>query len=80
MLGRKPNGRPDRPKVIGNTRAAVLKQMAELRRKADEGTVIGAGQRSSWPFLGATFRAIHPTMWTRQQRQSAMCDPQSLPS
>jgi hypothetical protein len=43
MLGRKPNGRPDRPKVIGNTRAAVLKQMAELRRKADEGTVIGAG-------------------------------------
>src|SRR5436190_4825911 len=44
MLGRKPNGRPDRPKVIGRTRAAVLKQIAELRRQADECTVVDAGQ------------------------------------
>jgi integrase len=39
MLGRKSNGRPDRPKVTGATRAAVLKQIADLRRQADEGTL-----------------------------------------
>jgi hypothetical protein len=44
MFGRKPNGRPDRPKVIRSTRAAVLKQIAELRRQADEGTVVNALQ------------------------------------
>lgn len=37
MLGRKPDGRPDRPKVTGRTRGDVQKQLAQLRRKADEG-------------------------------------------
>jgi len=37
MLGRKPNGRPDRPKVTGKTRGEVQRQLAELRRKADLG-------------------------------------------
>lgn len=44
MLGRKPNGRPDRPKVTGTTRAAVLKQIAEVRRQADEGTLPDGAQ------------------------------------
>ena len=38
MLGLKPDGKPDRPKVYGKTRGEVQKQLAALRRKADEGT------------------------------------------
>src|SRR5215813_246109 len=37
MLGRKLNGRPDRPKVIGETRGEVQRRLAELKRKAEEG-------------------------------------------
>ena len=37
MLGRKPNGRPDRPKVIGATRGEVQRRLAELKRKAEQG-------------------------------------------
>lgn len=37
MLGRKADGRPDRPKVTGSTRGAVQKQLATLRRTADKG-------------------------------------------
>src|SRR5918911_1109831 len=37
MLGRKANGRPDRPKIVGKTRGEVQRKLAELRRKADEG-------------------------------------------
>jgi hypothetical protein len=37
MLGRKPNGRPDRPKVIGATRGEVRRRLAELKRKAEQG-------------------------------------------
>src|SRR5690242_10476308 len=44
MLGRKPNGQPDRPRVTGATRAAVLKQIAELRRQANEGTLADSAQ------------------------------------
>ena len=38
MLGRKASGKPDRPKIYGATRGEVRKALAELRRKADEGT------------------------------------------
>src|SRR5438270_13248741 len=38
MLGRKSNGKRDRPKIYGKTRGEVQKQLAELRRKADQGT------------------------------------------
>jgi integrase len=67
MLGRKPNGRPDRPKVIGSTRAAVLKQIAELRRQADEGTVIDAGhsRQTVAAYLGVWLDAAGTT--TRPQ-------------
>jgi hypothetical protein len=37
MLGRKLNGRPDRPKVIGATRGEVQRRLAELKRKAEQG-------------------------------------------
>jgi integrase len=37
MLGRKPNGKADRPKVYGKTRGEVQRQLAKLRREADEG-------------------------------------------
>lgn len=37
MLGRKANGKPDRPKAYGQTRADVQRQLAELRRKAEQG-------------------------------------------
>jgi hypothetical protein len=37
MLGRKLNGRPDRPKVIGATRGEVQRKLAELKRKAEQG-------------------------------------------
>ena len=37
MLGYKPNGRPDRPKVIGQTKAEVQRKLAELKRNADQG-------------------------------------------
>src|SRR5438105_463577 len=37
MLGRKADGRPDRPKVYGDTRGAVQKQLRELRQRADTG-------------------------------------------
>jgi hypothetical protein len=37
MLGRKPNGRSDRPKVTGKTRGEVQRQLAEPRCKADLG-------------------------------------------
>ena len=37
MLGRKADGRPDRPQVTGSTRGEVQKQLATQRRKADEG-------------------------------------------
>jgi len=38
MLGRKADGKPDRPWVFGATRAEVQNQLAELKRKADAGT------------------------------------------
>jgi len=37
MLGRKLDGRPDRPKVIGATRGEVQRRLAELKRKAEQG-------------------------------------------
>jgi hypothetical protein len=37
MLGRLPDGRADRPKVTGATRGEVQRQLAALRKKADEG-------------------------------------------
>jgi hypothetical protein len=37
MLGRKLNGRPDRPKVIGAARGEVQRRLAELKRKAEQG-------------------------------------------
>src|SRR6266852_445757 len=38
MLGRKADGKPDRPWVFGATRAEVQNHLAELKRKADAGT------------------------------------------
>lgn len=38
MLGRRPDGKPDRPKAYGRTRAEVVRQLAELRRRQEEGS------------------------------------------
>ena len=38
MLGRRPDSKPDRPKVYGKTRTHVRDKLNELKRKADEGT------------------------------------------
>jgi hypothetical protein len=44
MLGRKTNGKPERPRISGPTKADVQRQLAELRREADQGTLVDAAQ------------------------------------
>jgi hypothetical protein len=44
MLGRKANGKPDRPKLTGSTRADVQRQLAELRLRAERGESVDASQ------------------------------------
>jgi hypothetical protein len=42
MLGLKPDGKPDRPKVYGRTRGEVQKQLRDLRRRQDLGLRVDA--------------------------------------
>src|SRR2546421_6625393 len=44
MLGRKANGKPDRPKLTGPTRADVQRQLAELRLRAERGELVDSSQ------------------------------------
>jgi integrase len=69
MLGRRADGKPDRPKVYGRTRGEVQRQLAELRRKAAEGTRAEpslerqtvAAYLESW--LAAARAATRPQTW-----------------
>jgi len=44
MLGRKANGKPDRPKLTGPTKADVQRQLAELRLRAERGELVDSSQ------------------------------------
>jgi integrase len=60
MLGRKPDGKPDRPWVYGSTQREVLKKMAELSRKADQGERADASKERQTlaQYLGTWLAAV----------------------
>lgn len=69
MLGRKANGKPDRPKVYGNTREQVRRQLAKLKREYDEGKRIDPAKErqtvaefmATW--LDAARTSTRPQTW-----------------
>ena len=69
MLGRKSDGRPDRPKVTGKTRRDVQRQLAELKRKSEEGLRVDPSKErqtietymESW--LAAARTSVRPQTW-----------------
>ena len=71
MLGRKANGRPDRPKIVGKTRGEVQRKLAALRRKADEGVRADpASERQTLAtyldtWLSAARTSTRPRTWER---------------
>lgn len=74
MLGRKPDGKPDRPKIYAGTREEVRRKLAELKRKAEQGTRADpvkerqtVGQfMETW--LRAARTSIRPQTWSGYER------------
>jgi integrase len=71
MLGRRADGKPDRPKVYGKTRSEVHKRLVALRRKAEEGLRADprrerqkvADYLEDW--LAASHTSVRPQTWDR---------------
>src|SRR5215210_3646485 len=74
MLGRRADGKPDRPKVYGKTRTDVRDKLHELKRKADEGTRLDPRKEretvaqfmQTW--LGAARTSTRPQTWAGYER------------
>jgi hypothetical protein len=56
MLGRKTNGKPDRRKLTGPTKADVQRQLAELRLRTEQGQLVDSSQ-------GRETVAVYLTAW-----------------
>lgn len=71
MLGRKPNGRPDRPKVTGSTEGEVRKQLRKLQDQYEKGMRVDASKErqtvaaylDTW--LSAARTSTRPRTWER---------------